>query len=313
MCSLRFVSMTQRAKETPSTPQVHRYSDARIFLRDVLEWRKKVDQGFSSSRWAEELGFKSRSFLRLLLLGQRSITEASLPSFVKNLKFNRREADYFEALVRFTQARSTEVRQTVARDLARLQVRLKDASSIQDHFTFLASPWIPSIHVLLSSTDFEGTASAIRSALGLSAAEVQRCLSALERLGMVRVEKGEFGQDRYHTIDKTFRVADSLGSHPIQSFHRHSLEQALKAIDASPSERRFHAVLLPLNEKEFSEIETEIKVFIRGLASRFMKTRIEGRRLYQVHVNAVPLTDKLHAANQEILEKSNKNPFTGHE
>lgn len=52
-------------------PNISDYLDYRKFMLDSYNFKKKSTKKFSYSRWAEKAGFKSRSFLRLVMLGDR--------------------------------------------------------------------------------------------------------------------------------------------------------------------------------------------------------------------------------------------------
>lgn len=65
-------------------PIVSDYINVFQFLQDHYAYRKRTETQFSYSIWAQELGFKNKSYIRFVTLGKRPIS----PKLLENLKVN---------------------------------------------------------------------------------------------------------------------------------------------------------------------------------------------------------------------------------
>ncbi|MBN21710.1 MAG: hypothetical protein CL678_10525 [Bdellovibrionaceae bacterium] len=75
---------------TDQPPSVLQYVDVHEFLKDVYQFRKNKELDFSYLTWSKELGFKSRTFLQLVVTGKRKITDKSLSSFITGLSLKKK-------------------------------------------------------------------------------------------------------------------------------------------------------------------------------------------------------------------------------
>lgn len=53
-------------------PNIFEYLDIISYLSDYYMYRKSIHSGFSYESWAAELELKSRSFLRMMVLGKKN-------------------------------------------------------------------------------------------------------------------------------------------------------------------------------------------------------------------------------------------------
>jgi len=267
-------------------PQVRDYLDFREYLKSVYTWRKELSPGFSYSEWADELGFKSRSFVRLILVGKRSMTQSSTLQFSRNLKLKKNEAEYFELLVKFNQAIDIETRKHYEKEV--LKNRGGTRSVVHDHFRFLSSHLGPRIQVLLSLNDIDKTAVNFAQLLGAKIEAVEEMLAILENLDMA-----ERRGDGWIAKIRTFELKDNLGDLALQSFHKKSLEESIAALDITPSLRKYLSLILPLSLDEFSEAHERIYADLMDVFEKYKSDLGSGRCLYQINLNLIPITGPL--------------------
>jgi len=134
----------QQATKYSRAPQPIDYLDARKFLEDYMEFRKATERSFSYAKWARELGFSSRSFLRLILVGKRSFTESSIYRIADGLKLKAKEHEYFTLLVKLNQAKVGKERERYAEAMAKIFPASSHAK-ILDNYKFLSSHHCPRI------------------------------------------------------------------------------------------------------------------------------------------------------------------------
>ena len=93
-------------------PDIFQYSDARKFLKDLLEEKKKENRQFSHRAVLQKMGVSSTGFLANVLSGRKNLTPEQVLKLGPILKLKAAESRYFECLVLFTQAKSLEDRNT---------------------------------------------------------------------------------------------------------------------------------------------------------------------------------------------------------
>ena len=279
------------SKKKVIKPQVRSYLDAREYLNAVLEWRRQGEPGFSCAAWATELGFNSRSFLRLILTGQRSMTAASVETFVKGLKLTGVDAAYFRKLVDFSQAATQAEREDLMLELGKQSRNL--GHEVRDSFRFLASRFVPRLLILLSWPDIEQNPQILAQLLGVESEEIKEWLASLEQQGLIVKEGEKNGHAFYRTSGQTFRVGDDLGNLALQSFHRRSLEEAARAMDLPKQTRWYQAVVMPLTAQEYAQVQEQTLNFMQSLLKRYLGGSPEPRRLYQLNLNLIPVSETI--------------------
>lgn len=269
----------------PAHPQVTKYLSATEFLADVYRARKQEEPDFSYQSWAQELRIKNRSFLRLIVTGQRPITATTRDLFVKGLGLKGFEKDYFETLIAYNQSSDPEKKDSLqARLFAILRVS-QDRVEIADTAEFLANPALPVLQVLLSFRDVRKTPEALAPLFKSTPAEVKEWLETLGRLGLAEKSNDHAEWSAAHA---NFKVPDSLGLLPLQRYNAESLRRAAQAVHLPPSQRRFRSLLIPLSEADYTSFLLELNELATRLLSRYNPSELADRRLYEFTTALVP-------------------------
>lgn len=277
--------MSNRERITEK-PKVREYLSAREFLNAVYNFRKEKAAHFSYSTWAAELGFKSRSYLRLVIVGKRNFTDQSLDVFIRGLKFTSAEANHFLNLVKFEQASEFAQRQTHFERV--LKGYKKSSRQVHDYYAFFSSHFGPRLQVLLSLTDIRKTPEKLAELLGAPLTVVSDLLQNLESIGLAKKNSSE-----WQSTTNDFEVADKCGDIALKSFYQKSFEDAVKAMELPFEKRKFDSLLLPLTSEEYSELNREIQLVIEKLFSKFSASTGNGRELYQIIFSSIPVSQPI--------------------
>src|SRR3989339_1594720 len=87
------------------------YVDYREFLKDYYEFKKLTQAGFSHRYFLAKAGLKGPNFLKNVIDRKKSLSSISIPQFAKALELNKKESEYFAALVLFNQAKQISRKQ----------------------------------------------------------------------------------------------------------------------------------------------------------------------------------------------------------
>ncbi|MDB5051766.1 MAG: hypothetical protein JWO30_4837, partial [Fibrobacteres bacterium] len=89
-------------------PDLLGYTNYRLFLKDYYLAQKKQNPKFSLRYFAKKANFPSHGLLQYLMEGKRNLSKKTLLKLVSALGLNPEQANHFENLVFFNQARSLD-------------------------------------------------------------------------------------------------------------------------------------------------------------------------------------------------------------
>lgn len=104
------------------TPRsIRAYTDYRAFLRDSFASAKAMGNPVSNRWLARRLGFRSFSFITMLLQGKRNLTKPNREKFARLLNLDPADTQYFSALVEYNQALDADDKERALQRLTFLQ------------------------------------------------------------------------------------------------------------------------------------------------------------------------------------------------
>lgn len=246
--------------EQPAKPHVIDYLDYRSFLKDHFAHLRAVNPAFSMRAFARQpsLGISSSSFMSNLLQGKRNLTQHLRLKFSKALKLEAHEAEYFDFLVQFNQAKSLEEKNYFFSHLSKH--RGSRAKLLAEHqYRFFSKWWHTVIwnYFGLPRAEREPARIAKHLSGGITAAQVQESIDLLMEMGLLKKQANGYAvADRHMVTDKLF-----LG--PVaKSYHKEFQRLAGEAMEQIPAERRQYNVLaFSVSDKGFSAIRQRIASF----------------------------------------------------
>jgi uncharacterized protein (TIGR02147 family) len=280
------------------------------FLKAQYQHRKSCESDFSFATWASELGLKSRSFLRLVLIGKRSLTEDLAHLFIQNLQLNKSETLYFTHLVGLHRASQLQTKEFHSREISKLRKKflLKRHAMVEvdraDLFDFLSSYQIPRLQTLLTIEDVEKTVPNLARLLKMKDSEVSLHLHTLQKLGLAEKSEGEARAEKWTATQSRIGAPDALGNIALQSFHRKSLEEAIQALTLPKETRRYQSLVLPLTMEQLQELNEEVQQTFQACLQKF-EPQIGGeKRIYQINLNIIPVSESIDRPQKDETVES---------
>src|SRR4051794_30677028 len=86
---------------------IFHYRSYRQFLGDYYRTQKAGRSGFTYARFSERAGLRSPNYLKLVMDGKKNLTAENIARFARALGLRELERDYFAALVRLNQSKSS--------------------------------------------------------------------------------------------------------------------------------------------------------------------------------------------------------------
>src|SRR4051812_42448035 len=99
------------------------YTDYRKYLKDFYSAQKSRNPSYSYRLFAKRAKLASPNYLKLVIDGQRRITDQTVHQFSRGLSLGRVEARYFRNLVSYQEARDGEAKQGFLDELVQLRKR----------------------------------------------------------------------------------------------------------------------------------------------------------------------------------------------
>lgn len=276
--------MKQSESTALSRPIISEFEDPVVYFEAALRFRKKTEPGFSVLNACKGLRRVSPTLISLIIKRKRKITIDRIDELAKLLNLNASEKYYLKnwiislergapsqapSKVHEAQRNRKEVATSILNDWINVYVK--------DFFQLPAIQKHPqSIHDQLMHV--------------ASGERVKKSISFLLREGYLRKNlKGEI------VIDVNLAVADpKVPSVKIRNFHKGALKLAKLALDLyPPSERIANTLIMPLNEKKYSELVELFQEFAEKLKDFAADSDEPADRLYQLIFNLSPVGGKL--------------------
>ncbi len=246
----------------PKLPAVIDYLDFRSFLKEWFRCKKEIQPGYSMRTFAAipALAISSTSYMTNLLKGTRNLTQRQRLQFITALKLDGTEAEYFDFLVQFNQAKTIEEKNYFFSHLSKYRGSQAKILLEKQHDFF--SKWHHSViynYLGLGKADASPARIAKHLAEDLSAAEVQESLDLLLSMGLIKKTANGFAvTDRHLASQKVFK------GQVAKEYHREFMRLASAALDKyGPERRQFNVLAFSISDKGFATVKQRIDAFIQ--------------------------------------------------
>jgi len=270
-----------------NAPSLFHYSDFRAFISDYYQHRKKLDPKYSHRFFARKAGIRSSGFFSDVLSGRRNLTTDLIMKFSEALKLKPNEKDYFENLVRFTQAKGLGEKNRYYEKMLSFQ-NIKAEILGRHQYEFYSKWYYSAIRELINfirfKDDFSGLARKLNPAVTPS--QARKAVRILEKLGLIK--KG--ADNVYVQTSAIITTGKEFKSINVANFQKATMELAREAIERHPRENRDISTLtVTLSEKGFGAVRSEIESLRKKILS--MARAEQGPdRVYQVNFQLFPLS-----------------------
>ena len=258
---------------------VFTYLDYRKFLKDAFDEMKAARRSFSHRSFARLAGFSSSNYLMLIMQGKRNLSSQGIQKVARALKLKKSEAEFFENLVRFNQAK-TDAEKNVYYDRIAANRRYAEARKLEKgQFEYYSKWYIPIIREMVLLDDFREDAAWIVSRLtsSITPREAKEAIEFLLDLGLLARD----AKDKLVQQDRHIASGDEVSSLAMTNFQREMIELAAKSIDATPPDlREIGSITFPVSQKRLARAKKMIREFRSRLAG-FLAEGKEADAVYQ--------------------------------
>jgi uncharacterized protein (TIGR02147 family) len=248
----------------PIELSIYGYTNYRLYLADYYQLRKKSRRGYSYRQFAQQAGFTSPNYLKLVIEGQRSLSGQSIEQFITGLGLSQPMAAYFRCLVAWNQAADDTEKTRLFQELKRLTPASRRYELEADAMEYIQHWIYPVLREMVLNGEFRDDPYWIERRLSgrIDIREITSALSFLKTRGFIL--KDESGA--YKVKDDVVISSDEVRSLAVRTYHRRALEQAITMLDDLPlTQREYGALIIQLPEDSIAELKQKLKDFRKQL------------------------------------------------
>jgi uncharacterized protein (TIGR02147 family) len=282
--------LKKEVKGKISMPNIFNYMDYREFLKDFYTCHKAENPGFSYKIMADKAGFKSKSFIKLVIDGKKNLTADSLQKLNKVLKLNDNAFSYFDDLVAFNQAKSLKMRNYFFERLFSYRKRNPGRLVMQHQYDFYAKWYHNTIRELVTFYRFNEDYNALAKMIHppISARTARESVQLLLELELIKKQK-----DGYVQTSPLLSTGDEVKSVAVQNFHIQNMVLGAESIDTCPApERDISCLVLGLSKEGFEMVKAETQAFRKRLLHIAQDDR-GANRVYHYNIQLFPTSQKV--------------------
>ncbi|QQS05457.1 MAG: TIGR02147 family protein [Fibrobacterota bacterium] len=271
----------------PSSVTVFEYLDYHVFLREWIDAKKADRSTYSYQELANRARMKSRSFLRMVAMGERDLLHAAAVRLSEAMGLTARESEYFLALVGYNNASDPWERNLYLAKLKAINKPSQRKILSTQQFLLFSEWYIIPIWELVTSKPFGNDFKSLGQLLDptISPEEARNAIAILLELDLIEPEGDKYAQKEY-----ILHTKDELVSATIKSYQAKTIDLAQNALSRMPTDlRNIGTLTLGLDADSWIEIQEEMKFFRQKIIDISAKTKSPDR-VYQLNFQAFPLT-----------------------
>ncbi|MBL7554616.1 MAG: TIGR02147 family protein [Bdellovibrionaceae bacterium] len=295
----RGLQMSALDKNSILPPALSDYLDYRLFLQDFYHYKKELTKNdlrpYSYQLFSAAANIKSPNYLKMIIEGQRNLSDDMILKFAKALQLNKEQTEEFLHLVKLNQAEDTTERNVYLKKLSEVRINQKLKSGEIDRRIWEKIPnWVA--WVIYAMIDQEGVSFDIHSLKALlrnkaSEQEIEAALNSLISSGEIRKDPVTGEMKRAHNL------MDSADEIPVALVRKLQMQLMYIGLESlyqeAPQEREFGTLTLSLTKEEFEETKFKLRQLRKTLNKDNAIARKEkkGERIYQINIQLFPVTD----------------------
>ncbi|MCB0416850.1 MAG: TIGR02147 family protein [Bdellovibrionaceae bacterium] len=270
-------------------PDIFRYHDYRVFLKDWFAFQKKTRRVFSLRNLSRKAKLAS-GYLPMVLSGARNLSSKAIAKLTPHLGLNPQECAYLDALKDLSDAGSSEL-QTRAFELLQKNRTYQAANPKEmEAYRYLTHWYYVAIREMATLPGFQVDAAWIQSRL-LFKVPLKDIQSAVEFL----LSHGFLEKDASGVVRAVDRDVDCLGGIfrlALGNFHRQMLGLAAESLEvASRAERSVEGYTLPIQKKDFPKVVAILKEAFQQIG-KLENSKDASNEIYHVALSAFPVTKR---------------------
>jgi len=270
-----------------SVLDVFEYSDYHEYLRDWIE-RERVRRAAFSYQWlANRAGLKSRSFLRLVSVGEKDLSKVSAIKVAQAMGLQGTQEEFFLVLVDLNNADDPREKAVHLERLKRIAPPSRRTILSVQQYELFETWWMIPLWEVACAGDWNADWKRLATQLEppITAAEAQHGVELLLDLGLLECKDG-----RYERRETSLHTQEEVRSRAIRRYQDSLLEKARDALARIPSDSRHISTLtMGVDEEGYRRIQERVRAF-RAEVVDIAQAQTAVDRVIQINLQMFPLT-----------------------
>ncbi|MBI4411388.1 MAG: TIGR02147 family protein [Deltaproteobacteria bacterium] len=236
------------------------YLDYRRYLKDRYIGAKKGRGSFSFRTFSKRAGFSSPNFFKLVMDGNRNLTEDSLSKFVVGLGLNKQEGEFFRNLVFFNQAHDEEKKALYYRRLIQSRKFNQLKPIEKNQYEYCSTWYYPVVRELIASSSFDGTPEWLAGHIypPITEAAAKKSLEVLENLGFI----AKMSDKTWKQTNPIVSTGAEVTSLALFQYHLNMLDLTKDVMQKIPAPLRdISSMTLGVKKERVQELKNKIRDF----------------------------------------------------
>lgn len=272
--------------------RIYEYLDYREFLRDYYEFKKENFSGFSLRTFSNRIGFKTKDFILRVMKGDKNLSLTSVPLVAQGMGLNKKESDFFKALVEFNQAKDVTDRDQSYQHIQHLlsTVKFQGNQHLLAHYQYeVFSHWHHlTIRSLIGLNGFHGDYESLANRLHpkITTQEAKHSIHILESCGLIEKDP-DLG---YRLTHASITTGDRTSKAALRGFHQRCLQLASDSIERDhPQQRNISGLTLGISQVSYEKIVQRLNEFRKEIAI-IAEEDTSADRVVQMNFQLFPLS-----------------------
>ncbi len=268
------------------------YTDYRKYLRDYYAWAKDHLRGFSHRAFMAKTGMSGPNYFKRVMEDVHDLTDKSIPKFSQALGLSESEAQYFQHLVYFNQAKTLDDKDRYFNVLMDLKTPHQHTVLEKAQYEYYKDWYNIAIREMLAFFPYQENSDTSPKEMGLKLnpaippKKVKKAIELLSTLGLI--EKNAEGV--FKASSQFLHTLPDVQSLLIPKFHQAMANLAGEAIERFPKEERhFSSSTFSISEKTFQDIIEVIRNTRKEVLGK-VGIDMAPERVYHLNFQLFPLT-----------------------
>lgn len=238
---------------------IYQFTHFRKYLEEYQAIRSQTDSSFTRTEICYLLGLpKTRSYFADVLRGKK-VSPRMTAKFIEILGLDRKEAKYFETMVKLDQAKNDSIRTAAMEELLHLHPNPQHVLD-SDAYEYYAHWYHSAMFAILDALDISDDISPIQKRIfpKVPLGKLKDSLALLQKLGLIRKNEDGFWKPTKESISSGPYNNDEL----IRQYQLQCFELSKQALITPPKMPTVMSTLtFSISHEAYSKLEAELQEF----------------------------------------------------
>jgi uncharacterized protein (TIGR02147 family) len=268
---------------------IFEYTDYRVYMAGYYAEKRARNPDFSYRFIAQHVGFKSAGHFTKIIQGKANISIELALRFAGFFKLNKKQTEYFQALVLYNQAKShSDKRRYFEKMLSFKQAKIVTVNAT--HYELYEKWYYTVVREMLAFFPFKDNFKELAATVAppITENEARKAIDVLERLGFITRDDSGY----YRQVDPLIMAGRENSSLAIDNFIMNNLDLARRSIDNfSKDERKLSATTITVSKETYEKIIKDLREFREHILNMAQQDKNPDRS-YQFNFQVFPVTKK---------------------